>query len=75
MLPIFQNKLHSKWQGIVLSRMHSVHWGILKNKECVLYRVNGIEDHIHIFTHVHPTIAISDLIKDNDVDFDEKYLL
>ncbi|OQX97087.1 MAG: transposase [Bacteroidetes bacterium 4572_117] len=39
-------------------------WGILKNKECVLYRVNGIEDHIHIFTHVHPTIAISDLIKD-----------
>ena len=50
-------------------------WGILKNKECVLYRVNGIEDHIHIFTHVHPTIAISDLIKDNDVDFDEKYLL
>ena len=39
-------------------------WGILKNKKCVLYRINGVEDHLHIFTHVHPTIAISDLVRD-----------
>ncbi len=39
-------------------------WGILKNKKCHLYRLNGVEDHIHIVTHVHPTIAVSDLIKD-----------
>lgn len=39
-------------------------WGILKNKECHLYRINGVEDHLHIITHIHPTIAVSSLIKD-----------
>ena len=39
-------------------------WGILKNKKCVLYQINGIEDHIHIATHIHPTIAVSSLVKD-----------
>ena len=39
-------------------------WGILKNKSCFLYQINGIEDHIHIFTHIHPSIAVADLVKD-----------
>ena len=39
-------------------------WGILKNKKCHLYQIGGIEDHIHIVTHLHPSIALSDLIKD-----------
>lgn len=39
-------------------------WGILKNKKCHLYRINGVEDHIHIVTHIHPTIALANLIKD-----------
>jgi REP element-mobilizing transposase RayT len=39
-------------------------WGILKKKNCHLYRINGVEDHIHIFTHLHPSIALADLIKD-----------
>jgi len=39
-------------------------WGILKNKKCHLYRINGMEDHIHIVTHIHPTVALSSLIKD-----------
>jgi len=39
-------------------------WGILKNKQCHLYRLNGVEDHIHIITHIHPTIAPANLIKD-----------
>ena len=38
-------------------------WGILNKKKCHLYRINGIEDHIHILTHLHPTIALSDLVK------------
>ncbi len=38
--------------------------GIHKNKNCHLYRVNGVEDHIHIVTHIHPSIALSNLIKD-----------
>ncbi len=39
-------------------------WGILKNKKCHLYRIGGMEDHIHIITHVHPAVAIAYLIKD-----------
>jgi REP element-mobilizing transposase RayT len=38
--------------------------GIIKNKKSHLYRINGVEDHIHIVTHLHPTIALSDLVKD-----------
>ena len=39
-------------------------WGILKNKDCHLYRIGGVEDHIHILTSLHPTTALADLIKD-----------
>jgi REP element-mobilizing transposase RayT len=39
-------------------------WGILKEKDCHLYRINGVEDHLHIVTHVHQTIAIASLVKD-----------
>lgn len=39
-------------------------WGILKNKKCVLYKINGVEDHLHIATHIHPTITLSSLVKD-----------
>lgn len=38
--------------------------GIIKNNKCHLYRINGVEDHLHIVTHLHPTIALSDLVKD-----------
>lgn len=38
--------------------------GILAKKECHLYRIGGVEDHLHIVTHIPPTICISDLVKD-----------
>ncbi len=37
---------------------------VLENKKCHLYRIGGIEDHIHIITHLHPTISLADLVKD-----------
>ena len=39
-------------------------WGILKNKKCHLYRIGGVEDHLHIVTHLHPMVALGNLIKD-----------
>lgn len=39
-------------------------WGVLKKKKCHLYRIGGVEDHLHIVTHIHPMIAPSNLIKD-----------
>lgn len=38
-------------------------WGIIKNNKCHLYRINGVEDHIHIFSDLHPSIALSNYIK------------
>jgi REP element-mobilizing transposase RayT len=38
--------------------------GLLKNKDCHLYRINGVEDHLHIITDLHPTVALADLVKD-----------
>jgi len=38
--------------------------GLLRNKKCHLYIINGVEDHIHIVTHLHPSVALSDLMKD-----------
>ncbi len=39
-------------------------WGVLKEKHCFLYRIGGIEDHIHIVFSLHPSIALADLVKD-----------
>jgi putative transposase len=33
--------------------------GILKNKKCHLYRIGGISDHIHIVTHLHPSVSLA----------------
>ena len=37
---------------------------ILKNKSCHSYIVGGASNHIHIITHLHPTIALSLTVKD-----------
>ena len=39
-------------------------WGILENKKCKLYRINGSNEHIHLLVDIHPTIAVSTLVKD-----------
>ena len=39
-------------------------WGVLQKRRCHLYRIGGVEDHVHIFTSLHPTVALSDLIKE-----------
>lgn len=39
-------------------------WGIVKNKKCKLYRINGMPDHIHLFTDLHPSVSLSDFVKD-----------
>ena len=39
-------------------------WGTLSTKKCHLYRINGVEDHIHILSSLHPSVALSELVKD-----------
>ena len=38
--------------------------GILKKKDCHLYQIGGVSDHIHIITHLHPSVALANLVKD-----------
>jgi putative transposase len=39
-------------------------FGILEKKNCHLYRINGVSDHLHIVTHLHPAVSLASLIKD-----------
>jgi len=61
--------IRTKASQPVLSLEHSDElyryiWGIIKNKNSVLYRINGMEDHVHILLSLHPTIAISDFMRE-----------
>jgi len=38
--------------------------GIIKNKKCKPYCINGVPDHLHIFSDLHPTVSLSDCVKD-----------
>ena len=46
------------------SLLYNYIWGVIRNKNGVLYRINGIADHIHIVSSIHPSIALSDFVKD-----------
>jgi REP element-mobilizing transposase RayT len=37
--------------------------GICRNLHCRLLHINGTTDHIHILTDLHPSVALSDLVK------------
>ena len=39
-------------------------WKILQRKNCHLYQVNGVEDHLHIITSLHPSQPLAMLVKD-----------
>ncbi|MFN8240967.1 MAG: transposase [Bacteroidales bacterium] len=34
----------------------------IKNKSSHIYRINGVENHLHILTDVHPSIALADFM-------------
>ena len=39
-------------------------WGIVRNRQGHLYRINGVRDHLHILTSLHPSVTLADLVKD-----------
>ena len=39
-------------------------WGILENKKCHLYRINGVEDHLHILVGLRSYMNVSDFVKE-----------
>ena len=39
-------------------------WGVINKRNCHLYRINGTEDHLHIFSDLHPSIALAHFVKE-----------
>ena len=39
-------------------------WGIHKNIDCHLHRINGVEDHVHLLISLHPALSLSDYVKE-----------
>jgi REP element-mobilizing transposase RayT len=37
-------------------------WGIHQNLDCHLYRINGMEDHVHILMSLHPSVSLADYV-------------
>ncbi|MBL7930541.1 MAG: IS200/IS605 family transposase [Bacteroidia bacterium] len=38
--------------------------GLLKNKNCHCYQIGGVSDHLHIVTHIHPSVSLANIVKD-----------
>ena len=38
--------------------------GIIKHDHCKPVWINGVRDHIHILSSLHPTLALADFVKD-----------
>ena len=43
--------------------MYKYIWGVIRNKDCHLYRIGGVEDHVHILTSLHPSVSLAELVK------------
>ena len=39
-------------------------YGFCKHHQCMLYRINGMPDHIHMLISLHPTIAVASFVHD-----------
>lgn len=39
-------------------------WGIIQKRKGFLYKIGGTENHIHILSDLHPTVCLSDYIKE-----------
>jgi REP element-mobilizing transposase RayT len=45
------------------SELYRYIWGIIKGQKCMLYQINSMPDHIHLFSDLHPSVCLSDYIK------------
>ena len=39
-------------------------WGVIRAKNCALYRINGMQEHTHLLTDLHPDLALADFMRD-----------
>ena len=62
---VFRTKSSSRSLNLDNSNeLYAYIMGYIKNKNCFIYQINGMEDHIHILSDLHPSIALADYIRD-----------
>jgi len=62
---IFRTKRGEKTLPLAHAKeLYAYIMGIVRNKNCFLYRINGMEDHLHILSDLHPSIALADYLRD-----------
>jgi len=62
---VFRTKESRKSLVLVYSgELYAYVIGIIRNKNCYLYRINDMEDHLHILCDLHPSIALADYMRD-----------
>ena len=66
---LYQIVFSTKHRQMVMSKenrdqLYKYIWVLLENKKCHPYVINGVKDHLHIVTHIHPSVALSDVVKD-----------
>ena len=44
--------------------MYRYIWSIINSRNCKLYRIGGIGNHIHMLVELSPSVALSDLVRD-----------
>lgn len=44
--------------------MYRYIWSIINSRNCKLYRIGGIGNHIHMLVELSPVVALSDLVRD-----------
>ena len=62
---VFRTKYNRK--AITLDHSEKLYryiWGIIKNKNSRLFQINGMEDHIHILSDLHPSVSLADFVRD-----------
>ena len=45
-------------------RLYSYSAGIIKSKDCHLCAIGGYTDHVHLLIDLHPSVALSSLVRD-----------
>ena len=45
-------------------RLYHYIGSVVTNSQSTLYAINGIENHIHLLINLHPSVRLSDLIRD-----------
>ncbi|WFB35110.1 IS200/IS605 family transposase [Kiritimatiellota bacterium B12222] len=50
-----ENRLHSSIRSELFAMMASV----TERNKCHAYRVGGVDDHVHLAFHLHPTLSLS----------------